>query len=246
MIRVIANENNSARAQTLIAELRQAGFPADTGIPAQGDTLLAVLQKSDIAIANSPLMASLHRAFDLSLHIIIVRLEDFPLPNLINHLTVVDLFNPNHFDVLRAELETLAAPNAPLPVRVLTPQKRRSNRSTGIIVATFSLVMFVAGLYGVGVLGIRAPVAEYNEIDTQVALTRDVLIGPELEYFSTWIPRSTEDAIAYEATLRQLPTAYRPLMGLTVTAYANLSNGTPFAATATPQPATPQTTAGTG
>ena len=64
-------------------------------------------------------------------------------------------------------------------MRVLTPTVKRSNRSDGIVSWRLAvLIMFVVGLYAVGVLHIQAPIQEFNSVDTMAALTRDIIAAP--------------------------------------------------------------------
>jgi hypothetical protein len=70
------------------------------------------------------------------------------------------------------------------------------------------------------VLHLQAPVEEYNGIDTMVALTRDVIVAPQLQIYAEFLPRSTEDATNYVATLLAVPSPYRPLVAQTATAVA--------------------------
>ncbi|MBK8020580.1 MAG: hypothetical protein IPK19_03895 [Chloroflexi bacterium] len=229
MIRIISSAANAARANEVMADLKQVGISAEAGAPARGDVLVAVLSSADA----EKLPGAAIDALDMGLHLLIVKLEPFELPKLIDHVPSVDIAAPDYRQQLAAHIADLSSGNAPYAMRVRTPKVKQSNRSTGILVGSLALIMFIIGLIGVGVFGLQAPREEYDDIDTQVALTRDYLAGPELQYFSTWLPRSTEDAANYEATLQQLPTAYRPLMGLTVTAYAL---GTPLPPITTPVP----------
>lgn len=221
MIRVVSTPSTVERGRSLIRELNQKGIPAEGGAAQKGDLVIALLSASDAHLVPQEVVDAL----DLGLHIIIARTEQFDLPRLINHLSVIDLDSADALDRLSELIAILASPDAPLAIKVLTPKTRRSNRSTGIYVTSISLIVFILGLIGVGYFGLQAPLEEYDAVDTEAAMTRDFFVGPELQYFSTWLPRSTEDAANYQATLSQLPTAYRPLMGLTVTAYAQ---GTPM------------------
>ena len=73
--------------------------------------------------------------------------------------------------------------------------------------------MFLAALYGIGVLGIQAPQEEYDQTVTQVVATRNAFIEAAL-------PRSTEDAIVFAATVEGAATALQPLLAATATARA--------------------------
>lgn len=221
MIRVVSSAANTSRTQVLAQDLTASGKPAEVGAPQKGDIVVAILSPAE----HDAIPSGVVEALDLGLHIVVARTEPFDLPKLINHLAAVDLASADARQQLLEEIELLSSSDAPLALKVLTPNTRRSNRSTGIYVVAIVLFMFVVGLIGVGVFHWQAPQEEYAAIDTMAAQTRDFFVGPELLYFSTWLPRSTEDAAHYSATLSQLPTAYRPLMGLTVTAYAQ---GTPL------------------
>ncbi len=231
-VRVIARETPSDQATFWAARLRERGIEAEAGAPEKGTIAIALLDRADARDARS-LPAPLIAALDMSLHIVVLATEPIELPRLINHLPVIDAGAPDALDRLVERIALASAPDAPLPLRVLTPTVARANRSAGVWVTGIVLIMFVAALIGVGVFGLQRPNTEYELLDTAVALTRDFYLEPELLYFSTWLPRSTEDARNYSATLQQLPTAWRPLMGLTVTAYAQ---GTPLPPITTPVP----------
>lgn len=231
MIRVVAGSGNEGRAAGVLEDLKRAGVQAESGMPQKGDVVVAVLGTVD----SKSVPAAVLKALDLSLHMVIVRTEPFQLPKLINHLRVIDITSPTYRDELVAATETLSAPDAGLALKVLTPNAKRSNRSAGVVVAIIAIFMFAVGIYGVAVLNLEAPVDEYAAVDTAAAMTIQFYVGPELQYFATWLPRSPEDEANFEATLQQLPTAYRPLMGLTMTQYAQ---GTPMptiAPTMTPE-----------
>lgn len=231
MIRVVAGNGNDGRASGVIEDLNRAGVQAEGGTPQKGDVVVAVLGAPDSgAVPDSVL-----KALDLSLHMVIVRTESFQLPKLINHLTAIDLASATYREELVAALQTLSAPDAGLALKVLTPNTKRSNRSAGVIVAIIAIFMFAVGIYGVAVLNLEAPQDEYAAVDTAAAMTIQFYVGPELQYFSTWLPRSAEDEANFEATLQQLPTAYRPLMGLTMTQYAEGTAMPTIAPTMTPE-----------
>jgi hypothetical protein len=80
------------------------------------------------------------------------------------------------------------------------------------------ITMFLIGTYFIGIGVIRVPQQEYNELYTEVAVTRDAMIGPTMQYLSTILPRSTEQAVEFDATLRAIPTILRPFVALTATA----------------------------
>jgi hypothetical protein len=106
-----------------------------------------------------------------------------------------------------------------LHMKVRTPGVKASNRRTGYIVAAAAIVMFLLGLYGVGVLGIQRPEDEYEAVETEVILTRD-------SYINNALPRSTEDAANFQATVRAAAPTLRPILAATAT---SIAAGTPQA-----------------
>lgn len=224
MLKIISTAADAALAQRILGDFQGAGYPTSTAAPVHGDTAILVLSKP--ALNDAGLHAALTQALDLSIHIVPVMAQPVALPKMIDHLDVVDFSSDYDFALLRQQVDRELAPDAPLAVRALTPKVRRSNRMAGFVVGIAALVMFVAGLYAVGVLGIQAPIQEFNNDFTALALTRDIIAAPELEIYAQFLPKSTEDADNYAPTLRAVPTVYRPLVALTATAVAN---GTPLA-----------------
>ena len=221
MLKIINSAGDQALATRILNDFRQAGYEIGENAVDHGDT--AVLLLSPAALADSAQQEELIRALDLSVHLVPVLAKPIQLPKLIDHLDVVDFSADYDFPVLRAQVDAELAPDAPLPVRALTPSVKRSNRNVGLVVGLAALIMFIAGLYAVGVLGIQAPIEEFNNDFTALALTRDLIAAPELAIYAQFIPRSTEDAANYAPTLRAVPTVYRPLVALTATA---VSQGT--------------------
>ncbi|MCC6804909.1 MAG: toll/interleukin-1 receptor domain-containing protein [Anaerolineae bacterium] len=218
MLRMIYTADDRALAERIATDLRAAGYEVGEGAPARGD--LIVIALSPAALNDDALQAKLVTALDLNLHVIPVMTQPVRLPKLIDHLDVVSFADGYDFAVLRQQVDRALSGDAPLPVRVLTPSIRRSNRTAGIVVGIAALVMFVAGLYGVGVLGIQAPVEEFNGEETMFSMTRDVIAAPELEIYAQFLPKTTEEAANYIPTLLAVPTVYRPLVAMTATAVA--------------------------
>ncbi|MEP7293695.1 MAG: hypothetical protein ABI835_18045 [Chloroflexota bacterium] len=218
MLKIIHTASDQALATRIVSDFRQGAYEIGDNAVDHGDTAILVL--SPAALNDMALQAELIRALDLSVHLVPVMAQIVQLPKLIDHLDVVDFSTGYDFPLLRRQVDVELAPDAPLPVLALTPKVKRSNRRAGLVVALAALVMFAAGLYAVGVLGIQAPIQEFNNDFTALALTRDLIAAPELEIYAQFLPRSTEDAANYAATLRAVPTVYRPLVALTATAVA--------------------------
>ena len=227
MIRIVNAPADEQLAGRIEADLRGAGYEvgeAVTSGTARQDVLIVLL--SSQASADTTVQHVLVRALDHSQHVIPVLAGQTGIPEMIDHLTIVDFSTTYEFGRLRAEVDPALAQDAPVPLRVRTPTVKRSNRNVGILLGALVLFWFVAGLYAVGVLHIQAPADEYSAVDTEAAQTQAFYINPELDRYGLFLPRSTEQAQNYEPTLRMVPTVYRPFMAATATAYGL---GTPLA-----------------
>ena len=216
MLKVINTSSDQAVAQRILTDFRQTGYEISSEPLVHGD--IAILLLSQTAIADQTLQAALIKALDLSLHIVPVMIQAVELPELINHLDVIDFSSGYDFAVLRQQVDLERSPEAPMVMRVRTPNVKRSNRSAGIVLAVAALIMFAVGLYAVGVLHIQAPIQEFNSVDTEVALTVDKIVAPVMATYAQFYPRSTQDAANYVATLKAVPTVYRPFVEATATA----------------------------
>lgn len=188
--------------------------------PVSGVHLL-VLVLSNAGLADAGVTEAMYDALDASKHIIPVLAEPVALPRLINHLSPADFSGEAYpIEDLRRAAAFLTGPDAPLPMRVLTPRTKKKNRNIGLIVFAVAFTMFMIGVIAVGVYGLQAPAEEYNNIETEVVQTRDAIIGPTLNALGQYLPRSTEDAAGFEATLQRMPTVHRPFMAASATAAA--------------------------
>jgi hypothetical protein len=222
MLKVIYAPADQAVAQRIINDLRQAGYEVGEGAPAHGDGVIVLLSE------DPALQSALIRVLDLGLRLVIVMAQPVPVPKLINHLQVVDLADGYDFAVLRQQVDVEMSPETRRPMRVLTPTIQRSNRNAGIVVGIAALIMFAVGLYAVGVLGIQAPLKEFNTEYTMDAMTRDIMVKPYMATYAQFLPQSTDDAVNYPATLRAIPTAYRPLVAMTATAVVTTPTKEPY------------------
>ena len=193
--------------------------PADSEVAAKIQTDLAqqssevdaaIVLLSPQAVADDRVSAALVRAIDANKRVVPVLVKATPLPDLIEHLEPVDFSQRYDFDVLSARLKTI--PHE-IHLRVRTPQVKAANQRTALIVAVFAIIMFLAALYGVGVLGIQAPTEEFDAVETSVIETRNAIIDDLL-------PRSTDDALNFQATVDGAAPTTRPLLMMTATAVA--------------------------
>ncbi len=231
MLRVLYNATDARLASRIESDLRGAGYellPADQGMTS-GDVLIPIL--SPAAQREDVMLDAIYAALDRGQHVLPVIAQPVELPRTIDHLAVLDFSEAYDFAALKANVDAAQSPDARLPLKVLTPTTRRANRAAGLVIALIVLFMFLISLYAIGVLKIQMPQEEFNAVDTEAAMTRDAIAAPELEVYGQLLPRSTEDAANYPATLQAVPTVYRPLMALTATAHAQ---GTVIAPTASP------------
>ena len=172
---------------------------------AEADAALVVL--SAAAVDDAQVQAQLERALDEGRRIVPLLAEGGQLPELIEHLEPLDAQD------LAAVEAHLASEDGSAPLRVHTASLRSTNRRTALVVLFFALIMFLAALYGVGVLGLQYPHEEYDEVHERVVATRDAFIEGAL-------PRSTEEALAFPVTVEAAATALRPLLAATATSRA--------------------------
>ncbi len=212
MIRITAAPEDAALANRLKTDLQGAGCALVDDLPRDsGQVLIAVL--SPTAWMNVSLQGDVIRALDNSQHIIPVLTGAASLPKMIAHLTPLDFSAGYPLDTLKQEVDRLSAPDAPHPMRVLTPSVKSKNQRIGYWLFLLVILWFVIGVVLVGVFRIQAPVDEYSTIATFAQATINVYVGNNL-------PRSTAEAENFPATLQAAPTAQRPLLIATSTAMA--------------------------
>lgn len=218
MITIAYNPADAQLAGKIAADLdTDSDFErSETVQPGRENVLIAVI--SAAANADTTVENAILDSLDHGQHVIPVLAEQTELPRWLEHIPPQDFSTDYDYTPLRERLVAVTAPDAPAPIKVLTPRVKRSNRQVLLVIAVPVLLIFVAALYMIGVLGLRAPIEEYDEIDTQVAETRDFLIQPTLRTYATFLPRSTEDAAVFDSTARALPTRLRPFFAATATA----------------------------
>ena len=195
MVEIIHHPADADTAQTL----RQQLAPSDAAVTL---VLLTVASAGDAQVT-----ARLERALDEGRRVVPLLQAGGTLPELIEHL------EPLAPDDLEGLARRLAESEGALPLRVHTAALRSANRRAARVVMVFVVIMFLAALYGIGVMGIQAPREEYDQTVTQVVATRDAFIEMAL-------PDSREEAAGFAATVEQAATALRPLLVATATARA--------------------------
>jgi hypothetical protein len=204
---IVFNEADAALAERL---RRDAGAH-----PALAASSAVVVIVSAAALADATVRRRIETARDRGEALVPLLAEPVALPRLIEHIAPVDF--TEGYDIA-ALAERLQIPAGALQMKVLTPAARAANRRAAVIFAVLALIMFALGLYGVGVLGLQAPAQEYNEVETEIILTRD-------GYIEAALPRSTEDALNFPATVEAARPTLRPLLIATATAVAGGADG---------------------
>jgi hypothetical protein len=219
MIEILHSQEGAELAARLRADLSINGYDS------VGGDDITVIVLSEHTLSDPQVKDALYAALDRGAQVIPVLAEPLPLPKLIDHLSPIDLSDRYTFSQVQAQLDQARRHDARLPLRVRTPSIRRSNNRAGLTIGAIALAMFIIGVYGVAVLNIEAPREEYNAIDTEVAATRDFLIGPTLESFLPLLPGSAEEAAQYPVTLEAIPTRLRPFVAATATEVAREQQG---------------------
>lgn len=199
-------------AGRLEKDLQAANFTVQPVLSGERrDILIALI--SPAGSVDQSVQNTIIQALDNGQHIIPLLIGPAMLPKLINHLKSLDFGQGYPLNALLDRIAAVSSPDAGLPLKVLTPSARRKNSSTAYWLAILAVIWFVIGIVAVGVFGIQMPADEYNNVDTEVAATINVYVDQNL-------PRSTEDAINFPATIQAAPTAQRPFLIATATAMA--------------------------
>lgn len=199
---IIYSPTDQALAQRLQGDLSGENPP--------GEDNSVIVLVSPPANTDRDVMAALEQALDENRHIVPVLAQGEALPKLIEHLEALDFRAGYDVDALRARL---AAPDGEFHMRVRTSRVANANRRAGIIVAVLAVLMFAAGLYLVGVMGVQAPAREYAYVETEIILTRNYFVDQAL-------PRTTEEAANFPATVEAARPTLRPVLIATATAVA--------------------------
>ncbi len=175
------------------------------------DGILVIVLSSDQGVQETII-----NALDKQQHVIPIVVDTPVLPDLIAHLQPIEFQQPDSMTQLLQRIDELSAPNIPRP---LTPSRRSANKQTAIALIGLVLLMFVAGLWLVGSGIAVAPEDEFAGAETQIFLTRNSFIDGML-------PRTTEEATHFEATIPHMPTKGRVQLVETATAIAAGVEGT--------------------
>jgi hypothetical protein len=133
---------------------------------------------------------------------------------LIDHLPPLDFSAGYDRARLLKRIADLASLETPPSVPVNARSLRTSNRTLALVLIVVVLGMFVLSLLVLGGGMVGFPQEEYATIDAEGLATRDYFIDSVL-------PRSTDAAANFPATVEAATTALRPFLIATATAIAN-------------------------
>ncbi len=231
MISLAYDPTDAALAARLTADLRVAGDTVVEGAQTGRAAVLIVLVSPRLT-PDSPVMQAIYNALDQGQVIVPALTGGASLPPELDHLRPVDL--NARYDVAALRARIAEGQQATWQPRVRTPKVRQSNRRTVVWVAAIALFVFVFGLWSISTFKLQAPPEDYGPVYTLDAQTRDAILRPTMEFLSTSLPRSTQQAADFPATLNAVPTLIRPFIASTTTAIYNALAG--IYPTVTPTP----------
>ena len=172
--------------------------------------VLIVLVSAD-SNADAYVQAEIEAARDKGIQLLPILAENVPLPPALEAQRPLSFIGGYKRESLLRRLSQLTMTSGDI---------RRANRRAAIVIGVIALVMFGAAVISMALGIVGFPVAEYNEEATFQAQWIDGLIGETLEYVQ---PRTTQDALQFDATLEAAPTRLYYYARGTATALPNLA-----------------------
>lgn len=185
MIRITYAAAQTQLAQRIRDELTDAFHTAPP--------VLIVLVSAD-SNADAYVQAEIEAARDQGIQLLPILAENVPLPPALEDLRPLSFVAGFKRESLLLRLSQLTMTSGDI---------RRANRRAAIVIGAIALLMFSAAVISMALGIVAFPVAEYNEEATFQAGWIDGLIGETLEYVQ---PRTTQDALQFDATLEVAPT----------------------------------------
>ncbi len=211
-VTLIYAQPDSKLAARIRADLETAGASVHTSVQPGREALLVVLL-SPAARDDDSVQQAIIAALDNGQHIVPLLAAPVELPRLIDNLEPLDFTEQYEPARLLERLERLSRSDAPPPLVALTPARRAANRRSALFFSFFALLSFIAALVLIAGLGYGPPEEEFASVETQIFLTRNYFIDNAL-------PRTTEEAASFSATLERARPSVQPYLALTATAIA--------------------------
>lgn len=211
-VTLIYAESESKLAARIRADLETASVAVHADVQPGRQALLLVLL-SPAARDDRAVQQAIITALDNGQHVVPLLAEPVELPRLIDNLEPLDFSEDYDAPALLQRLRRISRADAPSPLVALTPARKAANRRSALFVGFFALLSFVAAFILIGVLGYGPPEDQFASVETQIFLTRNYFIDNAL-------PRSTEDAVEFPATLERARPSVQPFLALTATGIA--------------------------
>lgn len=208
--------SDSTLAARIRTDLEEAGYTLTDSVNA-----LTVILFSGAALKDPAIMQAVGAALDGYQHIIPVMAQKVALPHWIDHLIEIDLSNGYRVDELLVRVAELSAPDAPRPQVTISPSIQRRNQQNLLVLTVVIVVIFAIAIIGVMAGVFLPPADEFASVETQIFLTRNY-------YIDRALPRSTDDALGFEATLEDSLPTVQPILLLTATGMAVYSESTHY------------------
>lgn len=133
------------------------------------------------------------------------------LPGSLAQLPPLDCNSGYDPNALLERLAQMAQRERQFPLRVIAPKTKRNNRRVALVLSLLAVLMFGAAIWGITVGLVGFPEEEYEEVEAEFQGTLGALVDNVL-------PRSTQDAQNFPATVDAAPTRLQPLLVQTATA----------------------------
>lgn len=159
--------------------------------------------------SDPAVQAEIRQARQKRIHIIPILAENAALPELLDGCKALDFAGGYSRERLWRRLSQTTVTPADV---------RQANRRALMVIGSIALLMFGLAIIGLMSGQVAFPVDEYNEEATFQAQWIHGMIGETLTFAQ---PRSTDDAIHFEATLQAAPTRLLLYIRETATAISN-------------------------
>lgn len=159
--------------------------------------------------SDPAVQAEIRQARQKRIHIIPILAENAALPELLDGCKALDFAGGYSRERLWRRLSQATVTPADV---------RQANRRALMVIGSIALLMFGLAIIGLMSGQVAFPVDEYNEEATFQAQWIHGMIGETLTFAQ---PRSTDDAIHFEATLQAAPTRLLLYIRETATAISN-------------------------
>jgi hypothetical protein len=209
MLNISYGTENVALASQIERDLKAArirAYRAEDGTPKVLIALIAPQSSADEAQAAAWQAALNHGDF-----LVPVLANGAALPGSLAQYDALDFSGGYDANALLERLAQMAQREQQFPLRVIAPKTKRGNRRTALVLTVLAVFMFGAAIWGISVGLVGFPEEEYEEVEAEFQGTLGALVDNVL-------PRSTQDAQNFPATVDAAPTRLQPLLAQTATA----------------------------